>query len=114
MMDGFSRAIPASVVCVSSIGSCINFGLTSCLNFFIFQTLLNLEKLLRSRLIGRMSRCTNGIVPSGALSTEEVAIDGMLDVSDGGLSALMIWVGVLIPSVEASLVSSVVQLTVMN
>lgn len=114
MMDGFSRAIPASVVCVSSICSCINFGLISSLNFFIFQTLLDLEKLLRSRFIGRMSRCTNGIIPSWALSTKEIAIDGMLDVGDGSLGALMIWVGVLIPSVEASLVSGIVQLTVMN
>ena len=114
MMNGFGWSIPASVIRIASISACINFWLFDSLNALVFQTLLNFEKLLSSCVIFRMASRTHGTFPSGTLRAQEVAVNSVLDISDGGFGALVGWVCVLIPPVEASLVLSVVQLTVMN
>ena len=102
------------MISVARVGARVNLRLFNGLNALVFQALLNVEKLLSCRLIGRVSSRADSIVPSGAFRSQEVTINGMLDICDGGFRALMKRVRVLVPSVEARLIPSVIQLAVMN
>ena len=102
------------MVGVASVCSCVHFGLFDALDALIFQTPLNFEKLLRRGIISRVTSCADSSVPLWTLRAQEVAVDSVLDFADCGLGSLMSWVRVLVPSVEARLILSVVQLTVMN
>ena len=99
---------------IASIRARVHFGLFDILDAFIFQTLLDFEKLLSCCLILRVPDRADSIVPLGALRAQKVPVDGRLDLSDGGFRALMRRVRVLIPPVEARLVLRVVQLAVMD
>ena len=114
MMDSFSGAVPASVICVARVGTSVHLGLFNRLNALVLQALLNFEELLSSRLIGRVSGRADSIIPSGAFRSQEVSIDGVLNIRDGRLCALMTRVRVLIPPVEARLIPSIIQLAVMD
>ena len=114
MVNCFGWTIPSSMVGVASVSSCIHFGLFDALDALIFQTPLNFEKLLRRGIISGVTSCADSSVPLWTLRAQEVAVDSVLDFADCGLGSLMSWVRVLVPSVEARLILSVVQLTVMN
>lgn len=61
-----------------------------------------------------MSSGADGIVPSRAFRSKEVTIDSLFDIYNGGLGLLMGRISVLVPPIEASLITRVVQLTVMD
>ena len=102
------------MICIARVSSRVHLGLLNRLNALVFQALLNFEKLLSSRFIGRVSGRADGVIPSRAFRSQEVAIDGVLDIGDRLFGALMTRVRVLVPPVEARLIASVIQLTVMN
>ena len=102
------------MICIARVGARVHLGLPDRLDALVFQALLNFEKLLSSCFIGRMSSRAHSVIPSRAFRSQEVPIDGVLNIGDGCFSALMSWVRVLVPPVEARLIASVIQLTVMN
>ena len=102
------------MISIACVGACVNLGLLNRLDALVFQALLNFEKLLSSRFIGRMSSRADSVIPSRAFRSQEVSIDRVLNIVDGRFGALMTRVRVLVPPVEARLIASVIQLTVMN
>ena len=102
------------MICIARVSSRVHLGLLNRLNALVFQALLNFEKLLSSRFIGRMSGSADGVIPSRAFRSQEVPINSVLNIVDGLFCALMGRVRVLVPPVEARLIASVIQLTVMN
>ena len=114
MVNSFSGAVPTCVISIARISARVDLRLFYPLDALVFQALLNFEKLLSSRLIGRMPSRANSVIPSGTFRSKEVTIDGVLDICDRLFRSLVTRVSVLVPPVEASLISSVIQLTVMN
>lgn len=114
MVHSLSRSIPSCVISVASIRACVHFRLFDVLDALIFQTLLNFEKLLRSSIIVRVTRGAHSTFPLGPLRPQEVAVNSVLNFTDCGFGALMRRICVLVPPVEARLILSIVQLTVMN
>ena len=103
------------MICIPSVAACINLRLLNFLNLLVSQSLLNLEKLPRSCFINGVSCGANSVIPCWFLSAEEVTVDGKFNIVDNASGALMIWIRVLlIPSVEAGLITGIVKLTVMN
>ena len=102
------------MISIARVGARVHLGLLNRLDALVFQALLNFEKLLSSRFIGRMSGRADSVIPSRAFRSQEVSIDGVLDIDDRLFGALMTRVRVLVPPVEARLIASVIQLTVMN
>ena len=114
-MDRLRRIVPASVIGIPSVTACVNLRFLNFLNLLVSQPFLNLEKLPRSSCINGMSGGTNSVIPCWSLSAEEVPVDGKFNIVDNTSGLLMIRIRVLlIPPVEAGLVTSVIQLTVMN
>lgn len=113
-MHGFGRAVPASVVGVSRVSTSINARLLHVLDTFIFKTLFNLKELSAGCLIIRMASCSNSCIPGGTLSAEHVSVNLVLHLSDNSLSALVIWIVIIFPPIEASLVASIGYLAVMD
>ena len=102
------------MISIARVGARVHLGLLNRLDALVFQALLNFEKLLSSRFIGRMSGRADSVIPSRAFRSQEVSIDRVLNIVDGRFGALMTRVRVLVPPVEARLIASVIQLTVMN
>ena len=103
------------MVGIPSVSTCVHLRLLNFLNLLVSQPLLNLEELPRSGCVSGVSCGTNSVIPSWFLSAEEVTVDGKFDIVDDASSALMIWIRVLlIPPVEAGLITGVIELTVMN
>ena len=114
MVNSFSGAVPTCVISIARISARVDPRLFYPLDALVFQALLNFEKLLSSRFIGRMSGRADSVIPSRAFRSQEVTINRMFDICNSGFCALMKRVRVLVPPVEARLIASVIQLTVMN
>ena len=113
-MDGLSRAVPAGVVSVTSVGASVDTRVSDSLDSFILQTLFDFEQLLSSDVLMAVAGGADRVVPGRVLCTQEVAVNIFLDHLYHNLGALMVGICVLLPPVEASLVLLVVQLAVMN
>ena len=114
-VDRLCGIVPSSMVGIPSVSTCVHLRLLNFLNLLVSQPLLDLEELPRSGCISGVSCGTNSVIPSWFLSAEEVTVDGKFDIVDDASGALMIWIRVLlIPPVEAGLITGVIELTVMN
>ena len=113
-MDGFGTVVPAGVVGVTGVAACVHAWLLDLCDFLVLQAFLDFEQGLTCRINLWMAGRAHCTVPSRALGAEEVAVNGLLDVSDCLLGLLMVGVRVLLPPVEARLVAPVVQLAVMD
>ena len=114
-VDCLRGTIPASVVGIPGVSARVYLRLLNFLNLFVSQPLLNLEQLPRCSCISGVSSGANSVIPGWFLSAEEVTVDGKFNIVDNASGLLMIRIRVLlVPPVEAGLVTSVIKLTVMN
>jgi len=113
-VHGFGGAVPACVVGVSRVSASVYTRLFDSLDTFVLKTLFNLKELSTSRLINRMASCSNSCIPGGTLGAEHVPVNLVLHLGDNGLGALVIWIIIIVPPIEASLVASIGDLAVMD
>ena len=114
VMDHLRRAVPASMIGITSIRASVRSLLLHFGQLLIFQASLDVKELLGDLIFLRVTHDADARVPGRPLSAQEVTIDLMLHRCNRVLDLRVLRVSVIFPPGEAGLVASVVLLAVMN